>query len=459
VWVAHIAGDFVGQKTKQSRVIGTTRDCYLSTPRRTLREPGNRCNGAGVVHRAIRDRGFGHHDRPQDRTLKGYNANPRTSALGNKDVNWLRNSRDLNCLRAGPQWRSEQVQTSWQELLRLLVVVHGSALREGLLSIFRHRLKGLRARWRVVAALAVVVALLGSCTSANGTDGNTSITLQDIIDQYRSGADVSVVEEAIVKCMLERGFEYLPAPAPITLRNYAPVDEGLSAREYAAEFGFGISTGYQLTTVRPTNAMLDDWGIIVNRRTNNDVLDELSVTEAQEWRFAIDGVFDGTDVIPGCREIANDDALVVRANDDEFDRALQAYEEQFESDQRVIEVRRQVTQCFAEAGFDYSRIEEAHDAHQAEYVAFLQQVKVENPGAVIDLSDGTGSTLIQLNPQLDERQADVLAALQEAERAAALVADHCGAEGEAQLAEVRLELDAQFIERNSALIESITGTS
>lgn len=124
-------------------------------------------------------------------------------------------------------------------------------------------------RWRIVPAALALTFLVASCGASPGEDAAASTPAQDspINELFKgvagmgedSAADAAriqaettrKVEEQVAACMAKQGFDYTPnvqtADAPAAVAEAS----GLSAKEYAAQYGYGVST-YDDTETTPT---------------------------------------------------------------------------------------------------------------------------------------------------------------------------------------------------------------
>ncbi len=224
-------------------------------------------------------------------------------------------------------------------------------------------------------------------------------------------------EEALAQCLHEQGFEYVPEPGPVEAQ--LPAED---ARDYAARWGYGISTAPAGPEVVAPPAMSPE--------------EEAAYTAALygTWGAEGTGADEGTG---GCWEVANSaraGAPAAQAASAVAGLApeLEVLELRIALDQRVADAHRSWSHCMAEAGFD---VPTPQDAPQAAILA--------------------GQALQAAAP--DPASPQVLADIQDVERRIAVedvtcreVLDLAGTERR-----VRAEHEAEFVERLGAEVEAL----
>jgi len=319
-------------------------------------------------------------------------------------------------------------------------------------------------RTSVVALWPAVMVVLGvGCASTGTVDeqlAEPSALFSDGIDAYVSflnGDRGSVdYEYAVAKCMRERGFEYIPQvdTSPATAMPDQWLD--LSEREIAEQYGFGISTTYEQTTVVPAN--LSDLAVSTPGRSNHVVLDELSEDEWFEWHFAHDGLTDeaGTK-FDGCAETATANLTSSQRDFDEFAEQLEDHGARVRSDPDFVAARGVYEECFARGGFGYVDENEAILQLSEDFDELIAGVIAANGYQEIERTDDQGQALvIQVNPVLRGADLDALADMQETETEIATFALNCQEQGDPSIKEVRSRLDSEFVSTNFDLVSRIT---
>ncbi len=231
-----------------------------------------------------------------------------------------------------------------------------------------------RARRAGALAAAAVVVLCAGCSAdegsedgpagsespaGDGTDGavdaffdqmNALRDMGDAIDQH------SALQEDVAACMNELGFEYTPIVPGAELDEVATAaDLGLErgTREYAEQFGFGITTddmGYYAMSA----AQLDD--------PNTVYVDSLSPEARAEYEHALWGSPEDVDAsdpaagAEGCFAQAQARAGAMLEASGAFDPQAffeeeRAMRESIETDDRVVALHEAWSSCMADAGF------------------------------------------------------------------------------------------------------------
>lgn len=228
---------------------------------------------------------------------------------------------------------------------------------------------------RTAALVGVVLVLaVAGCGSPAPTPGETAESAaaagddlpRGALDEFWDGVRAGEVEtdavtqhtqlqEAIAACMTELGFEYTPVDYEALVDVTTAADLGLAfgTREYAAEFGYGISTdamGYYAMTAETA----DDPNVAYVRT--------LSEAGQAEYTTALYGRPVPVDEMPdaegsgGCEDRAVDAVLAGPAATDAFDpMALwedeSAMRQAARDDERVAAERAEWVDCMADAGY------------------------------------------------------------------------------------------------------------
>jgi len=275
--------------------------------------------------------------------------------------------------------------------------------------------------------------------------------------------------------MRAQGFEYVPDQITGGLGQFlAQVNQGLSAEEFeefAETRGFGISTRF--------DEVLD--GDVVLEEDEADPNDEhlatLSDGEADAWQFALRGAPperneqgqlinpETGEAIPrgqrgatgGCQLEANTivrgDRSVIDGLADEFE----ALEARIDADPRVAEISREWAACMRDAGFTYETEGEARAEINQEFRPLIRAAFGRGQGAQGAQGGGQGRvdlSSIELTPEQDAE----LQQLQDREIAIARASLTCEGDTAAEIAEIRARYEAEFVEANREVLESIGGS-
>lgn len=212
----------------------------------------------------------------------------------------------------------------------------------------------------VTAALAALVSL-SACSSSESEPGTRSAdrpssaapsgspdasdqpTYGPLDDYVGVGAGVGTTlsdsdqlayEEAVARCMAAEGFEYVPYVAPfdatflpdgtVTLEPTKPSFPDLPADEFAARFGYGISTKPPAVRKEETDP-------------NDVIVARMSVAERVAYQQALrgkDNVLDDDGYLAGAGIATSEGSCMGRA-----DAGAPTIDEQFEAEKRVNQVR------------------------------------------------------------------------------------------------------------------------
>ena len=289
---------------------------------------------------------------------------------------------------------------------------------------------------RFVAALAVLMIMLGACATADPSDGPTEAPRS-----ATPGADTPVtpsseesgtapqdsavsdddegavaeqvsplgealgvaqdeialanenylieVEELTQQCMTEAGFEYMPTSGGVDLANrrLLELQDSLTQDRFTEQYGFGITTLFELN--------FQGEGVInfVNQQFGPPPSTERSAGEQEAYEMALSGriiqglnaeqaqqeIFNNVDAaLPGsCRRFGFDNADNPGEVFDDFFAILgdewADLSERFESDPRIREAMAQWQTCMAERGHGYDDRFEIFDELQGRANALANQ--------------------------------------------------------------------------------------
>jgi hypothetical protein len=171
---------------------------------------------------------------------------------------------------------------------------------------------------------------------------------------------IEKVEELIAKCMGDAGFEYVPVDVG-TVRKAMTADKsapGLSSEEYAATYGYGISTQPPGGQASPAVIGLGEENISTFNNlseADQDAYNHTLFGENAEATFAVALEAEDFSETGGCTRTAVEQVF----SPEELTTAYyNPGDARIEQDQRVIEAIKAWSDCMRQAGFDYSTPEE-----------------------------------------------------------------------------------------------------
>jgi hypothetical protein len=255
------------------------------------------------------------------------------------------------------------------------------------------------------------------------------------------------VEQKIVDCMREQGFDYTPmeAPDPASVDDFDEGPWSLPPDEFAERYGYGM-----FTIDESELPGMDDEA----EDPNQAALDEMSEAERVAYEEALYGKFDDTTgeiLTEGCSGEAyaaefGDSA----ASEDEFAglfEEMDALWTRIDDDPRVAEATRDWADCMADAG--YPGVSTPEDASNLVQQRFDELVPGDaTSGESLEGADGEAVTVSGDPAELDP---DDRRALRDYEIAVAMADFECQ-DGDGKYAdvyyEVQVELEQQFIDEN-----------
>gem|GEM_PF-3405011 len=183
----------------------------------------------------------------------------------------------------------------------------------------------------------------------------------------RLSDEQAAIEDRIVECMAQHGFDYRPQTAPLV---GVPSDDGLPylSDEWIGTFGFGVSTLWFAQSDLPPGLR----GRSSAQRPldpNEQIRGSLGESELEEYMRALDGdpviLLDATEEDfaefqnqppDGCRQqaamqIRSDSAAFVA----QFGEDLADLERRFNADPRVVDYDRLVSACVAASGYSWQQ--------------------------------------------------------------------------------------------------------
>lgn len=289
-----------------------------------------------------------------------------------------------------------------------------------------------------LAAIVALLALIASGCIAGETAGPETRSIADVLglgDESRT-RDLLVRQEILVQsmvqeCMISRGFEYVPEDVSAATLFTPQPGADLTDLEYAREWGLGISTYTSYLATDPAGSRP------VQVNPNEDHLATLSVQEADAWLLAFDGGVEGfTDNDIFMQSCFYQAAQAVQTSViSEFQDELSRVDERVAQDSRFLEAERAWSQCMNEHGFNF-----------ATELAMHQSFSIEVDVLLSSTPDG-GEAALGGGPAFDE--------LIERERRAAEASLDCQGDKEQVQAEVRREIEAEFIAGNRGLVDEV----
>lgn len=261
-------------------------------------------------------------------------------------------------------------------------------------------------------------------------------------------------EESMARCMINQGFEYVPAVAPSEI---TAVD--FNEESFARERGFGISTQYDVVDANPAEGFVNP---------NDAIVAAMSDSERQAYYTALYGeeteVEGGDDDLGfggGCqgeagREIFGRAEEILRELEPMFDDMQQ----RVEADPRLADADRGWTACMSDRGYDYDDSDDLFNKA-------LPDLRNRHQEIVGERNPFDGWTEEQINEfytrseqeinafftQFEEQirqnvDQEALDALREEEIALATANYECGEERREIVREVTAELEKRFIRDN-----------
>ena len=308
-------------------------------------------------------------------------------------------------------------------------------------------------------------------------------------------------QDLVAACMINQGFEYVPAVVPIDAQDFVFDEE-----DYAREQGFGISIKWR----GDGDSILEQWV-----DPNQDIVEKLSDSERDAYQKALYGAptglefgsvtssgsggedsataeeFDPAEVESGSAASDLESAEVEsepteeslwgggcmgEANQEVYGKADEVFQElepmftelqeRLESDPRMVEASKGWTTCMADRGYDFQTVEELWDrgleeistryyelVGRSDPFAGMTEEEVEifwetsSAEAIDDFYEQHES---QTRQDVDQ---EALAALQQEERDLAVANYECGEKQREIAQEVTQELESKFISENRDTLE------
>ena len=309
---------------------------------------------------------------------------------------------------------------------------------------------------------------LGPGTGAGRGNGGAGFAADD--DQATE--EQRLIQQSIQKCMQAQGFTYIPEDVGDGLQLFlATQNQGVSAADYAATEGFGISTRFDVI-------LEGDFDFDESSDPNDEHLATLSDGEADAWELALQGeppqrnaqgqlidpetgeVLQGNrpgQAAGGCRLVAQTEVRGAAIDLAGLEDDLAALEERIESDPRVAEIQRDWVDCMSAQGFDYSDEREARADINSQVRPLLRSFfsSVDGNNQAGPRQGGGNIAQAISGMELTAEQDAELEALQDLERSIATASFECQGDTGAELAAITLQYEEDFIDANRAELEAL----
>lgn len=363
--------------------------------------------------------------------------------------------------------------------------------------------------WRGIRRTAVVVALAASACGGGGSTGESAgvapdetattgdtapaagdeETLADFFGwptgddpeaaQAEFEAQEARVQELVRACMVDQGFEYIPAVPP--QGSFAVMSD--SEEEFVREQGFGITTWYGREDLnQPTEGT--EWV-----DPNQAVVEAMSDSEREAYYEALYGPPDqgepqvdeetGETIYmmegfgAGCMGQAQEEAFGNQnALWEEMQPELDEMWQRITADPRMVEANETWSACMADRGFDYPTPEGMYETVYEDFQKRFEEIVGPN-GGYADPFEGWSQQEIDaffaektqeeieafFAQAQDEAEARIdqaaLAALQQEERDLAVANHECSLDLRDLQTELSKEYEAEFIREHRAQLEEI----
>lgn len=360
------------------------------------------------------------------------------------------------------------------------------------------RLPKSRAR-RVATIAAGLTLLIGACSSDDGsgsTDaGAPASPLAEFLGQgdfindpeaaqARAIEDERARQEIIAECMGEQGFEYTPVDQSQFMAVSAEAEEW-GSEEWVAKWGFGITTQYfSQDQVGPDLIGFDESRFETEAEEfvdpNQDYVESLSESERDAYFEALHG----QDPLEGMMdESLSEEEMEAQMEDFrwepqgcegeayaennnsmsfymDFQDEMQEMQERIESDPRVVERRRQISDCVADKGHEYESMEKLYERFYADLEELSASIDHGEP-PMISEEEAAGMSQAELRelyspPELSDEAKAELAELQAEELDLAAAVTDCDGGFDAEyeiMADIRAEYEQEFLDTHADELE------
>lgn len=234
-----------------------------------------------------------------------------------------------------------------------------------------------RRRAGVLGAL-LGLAMLAACSGGTESpepaplpESGPLTRLLDIVVADEPVSDQMAVEEIAARCMAEQGFEYTPVDTSLSYADELTEPAfATGTREYAQEYGFGVTTDPQGFIAAGREWWLNDRD---TEQVDPNAAYLASISEAEQQAYAITLWGEPTDTDPdmldwehqGCQGRARHEVEVTSAWQDtagaqSLSEGFNAAIEQTAADPRVADVNHEWASCMTDGGYPgFERVEDA----------------------------------------------------------------------------------------------------
>lgn len=298
-----------------------------------------------------------------------------------------------------------------------------------------------------VMMTAMVAALVVACSSDSSPEPLTESGLRSLLigaggpeAAALMARDRLVVEESIVACMAEEGFEYF---VPSAIVEQPPLREVYASAEYIERYGLGISTQQFRQGGLPDGLIgYDESNDAVWEEDDGNAgyVDALDDATAAAYYEALNGSIGSSgDERRGCRRRALLEAPSAGAVLASLSEQQAKMEEAIAADERMVRFEQEALACLAEQGFDLASLDDPIEDFESRIDMLAAEVSYEGDRLIFGV----------------EAEAE-LQALQDEELLMAAQYERCNAIGEGRVdsvSEIRADHVDRFLDANHHLLE------
>lgn len=306
--------------------------------------------------------------------------------------------------------------------------------------------------------------------------GEPDLSEQDVAEAFFI-AEERERQDVIAACMREQGFEYIPID-PEQAGFFGVPDEEFErdSDEWVAKYGFGITTQqYSQGQVGPELIGHRSVGFVEEESydPNQAIVEALPDAENEAWFIALYGepedppefdeslsgeqqqeLVNDVDYEPtGCEGKAYSDFDSTLGFENEFGSELDGLLQRVEDDPRLVEAGRELSDCVAEQGFEFSTEDELYARWEGELSAVDDEIEAglaEVDESVLDEMTEEELQVFFAEPELSAEAKVALGELQQQELALAKAVNDCGGlPRQSELfQEIKVELEQDFLDDN-----------
>ncbi|NOY54879.1 MAG: hypothetical protein GXP34_02735 [Actinobacteria bacterium] len=324
---------------------------------------------------------------------------------------------------------------------------------------------------RIVAALAAFVFVVAACTNPTVADVSPSDSADGLrifdfipgVEEFGSGEQIAIEnareqaqQQAISDCMAEQGFVYIPVVQVLRDDDATNLE---AEREYAAQYGFGISTAVLADLQRNGSIGQGDENDLSGEHDPNDEIvqamgesernryeatlygPELDIDFSNMTQDEIDAAVDAFE-FSGCEYDAFSVETVLSRFNSKFGGAMDDATKGLEFDPRIVSAREQWPACMAEGGYEFQS--------QTAVTTYIFSL-LESTGAVSDIQLVEGGSAFEIGEVVSDPQGEYAAAVAEvaaAEVAVAIVVFGCNERVQTVRQQVYVEAEQAFVVEN-----------